>query len=130
LEDENRELGVRCSWAESSNSELDLQLTAQQKYIDKLLEEEQDLSHSPDKYIGQECPSCRELEGKVIELSEPLKHTPMRTPNEILASESEFIIPKEEYDMVRDAMDKSNGAIFVIFYGSKKFVRAVADVDN
>jgi hypothetical protein len=32
--------------------------------------------------------------------------------------------------MVRDAMDKSKGAIFVKCYGSKKFVRAVADVDN
>jgi hypothetical protein len=130
LEDENRELGVRCSWAESSNSELDLQLKAQENYINKLLEEKEDLSHSPDKYIGQECPSCRELEEKVIELSEAFKQTSMRTPDEIPASESESIIPKEKYDMVRDAMDKSKDAIFVKWYGSKKFVRAVADVDN
>ena len=32
--------------------------------------------------------------------------------------------------MVRDAMDKSKSAISVKFYGSKKFVHAVADVDN
>jgi hypothetical protein len=50
-------------------------------------------------------------------------------PDEIPASESEFSIPQEKYDMVRDAMDKSKGAIFVKCYGSK-FVRAVADVDN
>lgn len=62
LEDENRELGVRCSWAESSNSELDLQLKAQENYINKLLEEKEDLSHSPEQYVGQECPRCRGLE--------------------------------------------------------------------
>ncbi|MGB8935370.1 MAG: hypothetical protein WCC17_09730, partial [Candidatus Nitrosopolaris sp.] len=126
LEDENRELGVRCNLAESSNSELILQLTAQDNYIDKLLEDEHDLSHSPDKYVWQDCPSFPELEEKVIELSGAPKHTPMRTPDEIPTSESEFIIPKEKYDMVRDAMDKSKGAIFVKCYGSKKFVRAVA----
>ena len=127
LEDENRELDVRCSYAESNNSELVLQLTAQENYINKLREEEHDLSHSPVKYIGQESPSYRELEEKVIELSEALKHTPMRTPDEIPASE--IVILQEKYDTVRDAMDKSKGAIFVKFYG-KKFARAVADVDN
>ena len=32
--------------------------------------------------------------------------------------------------MVNDAMDKSKSAIFVKCDGSKKFVRAVSDVDN
>ena len=94
LEDENRELSVRCEWAESNNNELVLQLTDKEQHINRLLEEAHDLSHLPD---------------------------------EILASES--VIPKEEYDMVRDAMDKSKDAIFVKCYG-KKFVRVVADVDN
>jgi len=127
LEDENRELSVHCSCAESSNSKLLLKLTAQENYINRLLEEEQDLSHSPDKYIVQECQSCSELEEKVIELSEALKHTSMRTPDEIPASE--IVILQEKYDTVRDAMDKSKGAIFVKIYG-KKFARAMADVDN
>jgi hypothetical protein len=51
----------------------------------------------------------------------------MQTPDEIPTSE--FIIPKDKYDMVRDAMDKSKGAIFVNCHGNK-FVRAVADADN
>ena len=46
------------------------------------------------------------------------------------ASEFEFIIPKEEYEMVKDAMEKSKCAIFVKCDGSKKFARVVADVDN
>ena len=46
------------------------------------------------------------------------------------ASGFEFIIPKEKYEMVRDAMDKSNSAIFVKCDGSKKLVRVLADVDN
>jgi len=45
------------------------------------------------------------------------------------ASEFEFIIPKEKYEMVRDAMDKSESAIFVKCDGSKKFVRVMPDVD-
>jgi hypothetical protein len=83
-----------------------------------------------DKHIGQECPSCRELEEKVIELSEALKHTSMQTADEIPGSESKIIILKETHQMMRDAMKKSKNAIFVICDGSKKFVRVVADVDN
>jgi len=36
----------------------------------------------------------------------------------------------EKYEMVKEAMDKSKSAIFVKYDGSKKFVRALADVDN
>jgi hypothetical protein len=90
LEDENREMGVRCSLEESSNSELVLQLTAREIEIEKLLEEEHDLSDLPDQYVRQECLSCRELKEKVIELSEALKHTPIRTPDEIPASEDSW----------------------------------------
>ncbi|MGA9153610.1 MAG: hypothetical protein WBZ36_23770, partial [Candidatus Nitrosopolaris sp.] len=45
-------------------------------------------------------------------------------------SEFEFIIPKEKYEMVMDAMDKSKSVIFVKCDGKKKFLRALADVDN
>jgi hypothetical protein len=45
------------------------------------------------------------------------------------ASEFEFIIPKEKYEMVRDAIDKSESAIFVKCDGSNKFVRVMPDVD-
>jgi hypothetical protein len=71
LEDENREMDVRCSLAESSNSELVLKLTTNEKEIEKLREEEHDLSDLPDKYGRQGC-GCRELEEEVIELSEIL----------------------------------------------------------
>lgn len=87
LEDENRELSVRCSLEESSNNELVLQLTAREKEFERFLEEEHDLSDLPDQYVRQECLSCRELKEKVIELSEALKHTPIRRPDEIPASE-------------------------------------------
>jgi hypothetical protein len=46
------------------------------------------------------------------------------------ASGFEFIIPKEKYEMVRDAMDKSKSVIFVKCDGKKKFLRALVDVDN
>jgi len=52
------------------------------------------------------------------------------TADQIPASEFEFIIPKEKYEIVRDAIGKSKSAIFVKCNGSKKFVRALADVDN
>jgi hypothetical protein len=48
----------------------------------------------------------------------------------LIVSEFEFIIPKEKYEMVRDAMDKSKSVIFVKCDGKKKFLRALADVDN
>ena len=83
-----------------------------------------------DKYIGQECPSCLELQDEVIQLREALKHTSMRTADEIPRSEFKCIIPKEKHKMVIDAMDRSKSAIFVICDESKKFVGVLADVDN
>ena len=41
-----------------------------------------------------------------------------------------FPIPKEKYQMVIDAMDRSKSAIFVECDEGKRFVRVVADVDN
>ncbi len=86
------------------------------------------LSHPSDKYIGQECSSCLELQDQVTELKEALQQISISTADQIQAFGSEFIIPKEEHELVKDAMDKSKSAI--IYDQSKKFVRALADVDN
>jgi hypothetical protein len=82
------------------------------------------------KQTGQECSSCLELQDKVIQLSEALRHKSIPTADQILMSEFEITIRKENYEMVKDAMDKSNGAIFVKCNADKKFVHAAPDVDN
>ena len=87
-------------------------------------------SHPSDKYIGQECSSCLELQDQVTQLKEVLQQISISTADQIEAFGFEFIIPKEEHELVKDAMDKSKSAIFVIYDQSKKFVRALADVDN
>ena len=87
-------------------------------------------SYPSDKQIGQECTSCLELQDQVTQLKEALQRISISTADQIQASGFEFPIPKEKYEMVRDAMDKSKNAIFVQCDGSKKFVRALADVDN
>jgi hypothetical protein len=88
------------------------------------------LSHPSDKYIGQECTNCFELQDEVAQLREALHRISIATADQIPASEFEIIIPKDEYGMVKDAMDKSESAIFVKCDGSKKFALAVADVDK
>jgi hypothetical protein len=147
LEDENRGLHIRCQRAESTNTILVLQLTSQGKYINELLNpgknQRSQLSSATDdsesyanvnllslsdKYVGKECTSCLELQDEVTQLKEALQQISIPTADQIPASE--FIIPREEYEMVKDAVDKSKSAIFVKCDGSKKFVRALADVDN
>jgi hypothetical protein len=143
LEDENRELHIRCQRAESNNTELVLQLTRQGKYINEILNQDKEqrsqpssttdvnlLSHVSDKYIGQECTSCLELQNEVTQLREALQRISISRADQIEAYGFELIMPEEEYETVKDAMDKSKSAIFVKCDGSKKFVRAVADVDN
>src|SRR5215831_4043745 len=87
------------------------------------------LSHPSDKQIGQECTSCLELQDEVIQLREALQRKSMQTVDQVPATGLGFPIPKEKYEMVIDAMDRSKSAIFVECDESKKFVRAVADVD-
>jgi hypothetical protein len=82
------------------------------------------------KQTGQECPSCLELQDKVMQLSEALQRVSIPTADQILMSEFEITILKENYGMVKDAMDKSNRAIFVKCNEGKKFVRAAPDLDN
>jgi hypothetical protein len=84
-------------------------------------------SHPSDKYIGQVCSSCLELHDQVTQLNQQIS---ISTADQIQAFGFEFIIPKEEHDLVKDAMDKSKSAIIVIYDQSKKFVRALADVGN
>ena len=79
------------------------------------------------KQTGRECPNCLELQDKVIQLSEAFQHISIPTADQIPPSEFEFTIPKENYDMVKEAMNKSNSAIFVKCDERKKFVRAVPD---
>jgi hypothetical protein len=88
------------------------------------------LSYPSDKQIGQECSSCLELQDKVIQLSGALQRISIQTADQNPASEFEFTIPKEKYEMVRDAMDKSNSAISVKCDESRTFVRADPDVYN
>jgi hypothetical protein len=88
------------------------------------------LPHRSDKPIVEECSSCLELQDKVIELSEALTRTSIKTADQIPSTEFEFTIPKEKYEMVRDAMDKSKGSIFVKCDESRTFVRADPDVNN
>jgi hypothetical protein len=88
------------------------------------------LSQPSDKQIGQECSSCLELQDKVNELSEALTRTSVQTADQIPATEFEFTIPKDKYEMVRDAMDKSKGSIFVKCDESRTFVRVEPDVYN
>jgi hypothetical protein len=92
---------------------------------------------NPDRKTGteslspeQECTSCLELQDEVTQLRDALQRISIPTADQIQASGFEFIIPKEEYEMVKDAMDKSKSAIFVKCDWSNKFVRALADVDN
>jgi hypothetical protein len=87
-------------------------------------------SYLSDKQIGQECTSCLELQDQVTQLKEALQRISIPIADQIQAFGFEFIIPKEEYELVKDAMDKSKSAIFVKCDGSKNFVRALADVDS
>jgi hypothetical protein len=82
------------------------------------------------KQTGQECSSCLELQDKVNQLSESLQRISIPTADQIPPSEFEIPILKENYEMVKGAMDKSNNAIFVKCDADKKFVRAVPDLDN
>jgi hypothetical protein len=77
LEDENRELHIRCQRAESNNTELVLQLTRQTKCINEILNQNMDQRSQPSSTSdvnllshpsGQECTSCLELQDEVIQL--------------------------------------------------------------
>ena len=80
------------------------------------------------KQNRQECSSCLELQDEVIQLREVLRRRSIPTADEIPATGLGFRIPKEKYEIVRDAMDKSKSAIFVECDESKEFVRAEPDM--
>ena len=80
------------------------------------------------KQTRQECSSCLELQDEVIQLREALRRRSMPTADQIPATGLGCRIPKEKYEIVRDAMDKSKSAIFVECDESKEFVRAEPDM--
>jgi hypothetical protein len=81
------------------------------------------------KPTEQECSRCLGLQDKVIRLSETLQRISIPTADHIPQSEFEITILKENYEMVKGAMDKSNSAIFVKCDEGKRFVSAVPDVE-
>ena len=80
--------------------------------------------------VTNECTSCLELQDEVTQLREALQRISIPTADQIQASGFELIIPKEEYEMVKDAMDKSKSAIFVKCDASKKFLHVKPDMYN
>ena len=82
------------------------------------------------KQTRQECSSCLELQDEVIQLREALRRISIPTADKIQAIGLGFTIPKEKYEIVRDAMDRSKRAIFVECDGSKKFLHVKPDMYN
>ena len=78
-----------------------------------------DTTHPSDKYIGQECTSCLELQDEVTQLREALQRISISTADQIQTYGFELIIPKEKYEMVKDVKDKSKSLIFVKCDGKK-----------
>jgi hypothetical protein len=85
------------------------------------------LSH---KQTRQECSSCLELQDEVIQLREALRRISIPMADQVPATGHGITIPREKYQMVIDAMDRSKSAIFVECDESKQFVRAESDVYN
>ena len=63
--------------------------------------------------------SCLELQDKVIQLSEALHRKSIQTADKVPTTGVGFPIPKEKYELVRDAMERSKSAIFVECDGIK-----------
>jgi hypothetical protein len=80
------------------------------------------------KQTRQECSSCLKLQDEVIQLREAVRRRSIPTADQIPATILGCRIPKEKYEIVRDAMDKSKSAIFVECNESKEFVRAEPDM--
>ena len=65
------------------------------------------------KQTQQECSSCLELQDKVSQLSEALQRISISTADQVPATRLGFTIPREKYQMMRDAMNRSKSMIFV-----------------
>jgi hypothetical protein len=82
-------------------------------------------------HSGKECPACEELYAENQELKEAIRRTTaLQTADQIAETAFVFLIPKENYKMVRDAMDKSKDSICVTCDESRTLVRAQPDVYN
>ena len=85
-------------------------------------------SHTQIKDVLKKCPSCIEKDSKNLELSEALsRQTALVTAEVISTHEREFIIPKDKYQNLNDAMQKSRNLVFIIFDKSGVFERVVPD---
>ena len=77
----------------------------------------------------KECLSCKEKEFKNLELSDALsRQTALVTAEMISTCEREFMIPKEKYHNLHDAMQKSRNFVFVVFDNGGMFEHAVPDI--
>ncbi len=87
--------------------------------------------HRLDKPILKECPTCQELHAENQELKEALRrNTVQHTADKIAETEIEILIPKEKYQMIRDAMDKSKNSVCMTCDENRTLVRADPDVYN
>jgi hypothetical protein len=86
-------------------------------------------SHTQIKDDLKKCPSCIEKDSKNLELSEALsRQTALVTAEVISTHEREFTIPKEKYQNLNDAMQKSRNLVFIIFDKSGVLERVVPDI--
>ena len=100
LEEGNRELEIRCHKAESSNTEMVIQLMSQGRYINELLNQDQNTvaSNNSEKKISF-------IDQRRVELP----------------------IPREKYLNLEEAIQKSKDLVYVVFDKSGMFERAIPD---
>ena len=76
----------------------------------------------------KECPRCKEKDSTNRELTEALsRQSALVTAEKLSADGTEFRIPKEKYQHLSDAMQKSKNFVLIIFGKSGLFERAVPD---
>jgi len=74
------------------------------------------------------CSRCKEQDSEICELREALRRqTTLITANEISSYETKFMIPKEKYPNIQEAMQRSRNSISVVFDKSGILERVVSD---
>jgi hypothetical protein len=115
LEDENRELRIRCQWAESNNTKLVLQLTRQGRYINELLGQDQNAIIS------------NNFEERISLINQP-EETPADKDVTSYTDEIELTILKEKYPSLEEAMQKSRDSVSVVFDKEGMLKHAIPDI--
>jgi len=100
LEERNQELEIRCHKAESSNNKMVIQLISQGRYINELLNQDQNTVASNNS------------EKKILFIDQLKVELP---------------IPREKYPNLEEAVQKSKDSVYVVFDKSGKFERAIPD---